>query len=408
MALLNMIVQRKLDKRLFKGAKAPPAPDPVATANAQKDANIASAQKEAELNRYDQISPFGSTKWSKNGDQWTSTFELSPEIQGMLKQYQDAAQVPSTPVQTQGLQWVGTGDTYRKESDKNFDFGANQQAISQASGLTTKASTLGNTTLDRAQQEYSKNFDYSNLQNKLPTPDEAWRKSVEDAYYNRQISRLDPQYAQAEQEMRTRLQNQGLTEGSEAYNRELAQFMRGRNDAYSTARNDATTLGGSEMQRLFQMQLAGRQNEVGEASYLRDQVGKEAGIAQGLFSGYNDSLNQGLNTQAAMRSASSNIAAQGAAMDQQLRGNQLNERFLLNDQNRNNRQQLLNELIGLTSGSQIQGGGAGQVAVGAAPIAQSIYNSYQGQLQAQAAANQYKSGLIGGLAQAGASAAAAY
>lgn len=402
MAMIQMLIQRRLDRRHFKG---PSAPDPTAVANAQTAANIGAADKEAQINRYDQVSPFGNTTWANDNGKWKSTFQLDPSIQGMLDQYRASANAPQTPVTTDGLQTVASGDTYRVNSDKNYNFGANDASIANSAGLASSSAGLAGSQIDRLKKLYAQDFNYDNLKNKIPTADNASRQAVEDAYYSRSQSRLDPQYQQAEQEMRSRLANQGITEGSEAYNRELDQLGRVRNDAYAGARNDAITNSTTELGKLFNMGLAGRQQEVGEANYLRALPTQEAQAAAGLYGGYNQALNNDLGTQTQLRRTAKDTAVQDAAMDQQLRGNGLNERLTLDNQRNQSRQQLLNELIGMTTGSQLTGGGAGQVKVDPAPVAQSIYNTYQGQQAASAAKN---SNLTQGLGTAASVAAMAF
>lgn len=46
--------------------------------------------------------------------------------------------------------------------------------------------------------------------------------------------RLNPRFQQEEDQLRTRLANQGITEGSEAYNREMGRFSQSKNDAFNS------------------------------------------------------------------------------------------------------------------------------------------------------------------------------
>ena len=46
--------------------------------------------------------------------------------------------------------------------------------------------------------------------------------------------RLDPRFAQQEDQLRTRLANQGVTAGSEAWNREMSALNQSKNDAYNS------------------------------------------------------------------------------------------------------------------------------------------------------------------------------
>ena len=54
---------------------------------------------------------------------------------------------------------------------------------------------------------------------------------VQEALYRKQTSMLDPQYQQAESDLTSRLANQGIMPGSEAYNREINNFARQRDFA---------------------------------------------------------------------------------------------------------------------------------------------------------------------------------
>lgn len=411
MAILTMLVQRKLDKRLFKGASAPPAPDPYATADAQKTANIDSARASTAMSRYDQVTPYGTTKWSQdpaNQDKWTSTFELDPAIQNMLSQYQGSASQPLQTVGTSGLQGVADASMYRANSVQGMDFDASQNLIDRNQGLSETAGSLANQSMTNLGQTLSGgNLNYDNVA-AMPTADLASRQAVEDAYYNRQTSRLNPEYQAAESALRSRLANEGITQGSEAYNREIDAFGRTRNDAYANARNDSVTNSTTELGKLFNMGMASRQQGVSEANYLRDQSLKEAGAVGALNSSYSSDLQSALATQMAQRASADASATSNANMDSMLRGNGLNERLTLNSQQTAQRNQLLNELMAITTGSQIQGGGAGQVDVAAAPIAQSIYNTYQGQLNAAASKNQANTAMWTGIGQLASSAAQAY
>lgn len=81
------------------------------------------------------------------------------------------------------------------------------------------------------------------------------RQHAEDALYSRETSRLDPQWQQAGDSMKTELLNQGFTPGTEAYNNAYGNFSRAKNDAYSSARNDSITMGGQEATRQQQMDM---------------------------------------------------------------------------------------------------------------------------------------------------------
>ena len=85
---------------------------------------------------------------------------------------------------------------------------------------------------------------------------ENYMQNMQDAYYNQAKSRLDPQWQQRQADLETQVQNMGLTRGSEAWNREMDNLSRGRNDAYGSAMNTAILNSGAEAQRRQGMDIA--------------------------------------------------------------------------------------------------------------------------------------------------------
>lgn len=79
------------------------------------------------------------------------------------------------------------------------------------------------------------------------------RQRVEDALYSRSKSRLDPQFELGQKDLETKLYNQGVQPGTEAWNRELSSLAQQKQDAYGGARTDAITGGGAEQSRLYGM-----------------------------------------------------------------------------------------------------------------------------------------------------------
>lgn len=125
-------------------------------------------------------------------------------------------------------------------------------------------------------------LDFSSLP-RLGTGEEA-RQHAEDNLYSRAASRLDPQWDQREAAQRTQLLNQGLDPSSAAYTKAMDDFSRQRNDAYSTARNDAITGGGAEASRQFGMDLTDRQQMLSELLRGRSEPLQEMAALQGFLS----------------------------------------------------------------------------------------------------------------------------
>ena len=69
-------------------------------------------------------------------------------------------------------------------------------------------------------------------------------------------SRLDPMLAQKQEALRTQLANQGIAQGSEAYNQEMARFDQGSNDAYNQLFLQGRAQAGNELMSQRNMQLS--------------------------------------------------------------------------------------------------------------------------------------------------------
>jgi len=69
-----------------KKSKAPPAPDYTALAITQAGLDKAAAKDQTVANRPDQYTPYGSSTWSRNGDQWSQNIKMDPAEQRLLDQ----------------------------------------------------------------------------------------------------------------------------------------------------------------------------------------------------------------------------------------------------------------------------------------------------------------------------------
>ena len=173
-----------------KSSSAPAAPDPAATARAQAAANKETAITQAQLDR--QVAyqgPYGRVEYVRTDD------GTSPYEQGQFEQ-----RVTLTP-EGQALQ----------AQEMAMDKQSNQIALDQ----------LGR------------------VQGLLSSPLDLGNGKIEDAIYDPYRRRLDERFAREDESLRTRLANQGITMGSEAYNREMANFAQGKNDAYGTTAANA-------------------------------------------------------------------------------------------------------------------------------------------------------------------------
>lgn len=428
------------------GDDAPAAPDPYAVANAQGTANIDAARVTTALNRANQVTPYGSMTWTQGGsgydktgyenalkawqdaggagagwfsaaptqeaygynpDAWTSTVTLDPRIQSLLDSSLatsqglqgaiDSSLTNTTNTLSQPLNGVSPVDINGIRTGVNGRYTSLQPSLQGSTDLAATGREGMADQLSRLRSLYSQDFNYDSAP-AMPTANEATRKSVEDALYGRATARLDPRFNQAQDQLNSSLAAQGITQGSEAYNRELQNFGNTRNDAYSSAMNDAITGSDDAMQRLFNMELQARQQGVNEANTLRTLPTQEAAALAGISNGLDTSSRNWYGAETAQETSKDNSTANQFNMERTNNQDQFNNTVAV-------RNQILNELNALRTGAQAQTPNFGSTnsgaQVGASPIAQSVYNSYQGDLANYQAGVGSNNAMLGGLAQLG-------
>jgi hypothetical protein len=381
--------------------KAPKTPDPRVVADAQAAANIKTAQTQAELNRYDQETPFGTVSWLRDPDnpnKYTSTTIYDPVTQAILDQSKAgvagltnrANEVLSRPnAGTPGLQY--TQDTLDKVAGALPD---TKNLATSALSVIPDATTLNKSGIANLQNTISTPFNFNSAPD-MPVANEATRNSVADALYNQAKSRLDPTYEQGASNLEAKLAAQGVTLGSDAYDRAMGNFMRDKNDAYTSASNTANMSGIDAMDRLFGMGMSARRQGVDEAQAIRDQASKEAlttsNIASGAVNNAANAVGTNITTQAALPAITGDYlaaATQGFTNENNARNQALNEL--------GNARSILNSSI-----PNLQPGIAGDTNVATTPVADSIYNSYQGDLNKYAGDVGSRNNMLSGLAGLG-------
>ncbi len=228
--------------------KAPAPPDYTAAATAQGQANVNSAIASNFLNQANQNTPYGSLKYDydmTNGyrlpdgtiiPRTTVTQVLSPEQQKLL----DQNNLMSGQLNDLAIRGIGYVD--------------------QASRTPIDQSTLPGMVGNINQRNYRTGTgidDYS---------------AHRDRITNAMMERMQPSIDRDRERLRTQLANQGITQGSEAYNTEQTNFQKGVND-----QRIAALLGGNQEQ---QMMFDQAQRDLD--NYNRAQEGM---FSQGLASG---------------------------------------------------------------------------------------------------------------------------
>jgi hypothetical protein len=224
---------------------SPKSPDPGQTAAQQAVMNAQTARTNATLNRVNQYTPYGQSTYTDMGKLWASQ---NPGVAASKNPYTD--------------QWRN-----------DIKLSPDSEAAARAEMLNSRLmQELGTEQVGRIDSAVSQDLDFSQLPQLAGSGGYAdQRKQVEDALYGRATSRLDPQFEQQARQMETQLANKGIPIGSEAWNRAMDNFNRGRNDAYAGARSDAVTGGGAEQSRLFGLDIGARQQGITEQLTKRNQ-----------------------------------------------------------------------------------------------------------------------------------------
>jgi hypothetical protein len=171
----------------MKAPSPPPAPDPVKTAQAQTDSNVKTSTTQQQLNMVDQTNPYGSQSYTQTGT-WadgTPKFAMSTTLSPEEQRNQDQ-------------QW-------------EFDNLTNQLGINQTKKLTGL----------------------------LDTPFKIDNDATESRLMELGRKRLDPILQERNAALESKLYNQGVMPGTEAYDRAMRADSQAQNDAY-----DQLLLGG--------------------------------------------------------------------------------------------------------------------------------------------------------------------
>lgn len=222
---------------------------------AQTQSNIDTAIANANLNRINQSNPFGTSTYTQTG--------TNPD---------------GTPIYSQETK-------FSDQQQKLFDL---QQDQDYQSGM------IGNDLLSQMKRKFAGS----------ESPDAADLSKTRDAYYNQQKAFLDPQWQDSQTALETKLANQGIVQGSTAWNNAMSEQNRERSFAYDNAQNSAIINGGNEQSRLFGLNsqanndLLNRYNSLRSGATITDpsfqmapQVGVGGTDVAGIY-GQQDAKNQ--------------------------------------------------------------------------------------------------------------------
>ena len=238
-------------KDLFSSPKPPPPVDFGAIGRQQQLANVEAARVGAKLARPDVVTPFSTTTFRETApDQYLATQTLAQPYEGLRRgEAGIQGQIQGLTADRLGQVPTGALDVSGFQSEPTrFDYGSvGAQPTYDTSGATYELPSYGG--LD------------------------AYTTDAANQFFNRAVSRLNPQFDRAETRLRTQLINSGIPEGSDAYNEEFRLFRQGKDDALSDLASQAVFQGQTLQSNILGNILTGRTQQLGE-------IGTEYDVAQ--------------------------------------------------------------------------------------------------------------------------------
>jgi hypothetical protein len=216
-------------------------PDYASIANFQSQYNLNNARQQSNMNNPNYYGPQGSQVRTMNPDgTYSVTQTLDPQLQ------------------------------------------ANYDASNKLQGsLLSQAQSVAGKPLNFNGAPAAPTFDTSKV-SAIPAADANDLAQMRDSVYQQQTQYLDPQFQQGQSDLESKLANQGIMPGSEAYNREMNNFNLTKQKAYGDARNSAIQAGGQEQSRLFGIGLQSNQAGMNNAvtGFNAGMQGRQQGVSE--------------------------------------------------------------------------------------------------------------------------------
>ena len=294
---------------------APAAPDYLGAATAQAQASERATTAQNFANRPNINTPFGGQSWQtgsavdpatgQNVTTWTQNTTLAPGLQSALNSQiglqNDRSQLAD-----------GFMDRVAEEYRQPFNY-ANLPQMAQSNAPASLGTSL---------TDYTPGLTTSfNFGAPLPQVDSSFRDTVA----NQLMTRMQPVHDYQQNQLETRLANQGFTVGSEGYKRALDEL--GQRQA--AERFQALDQSGNEMQRLFGMQMqtanTGFNQNLQGAQFQNQALGQAAALDQARLAAQNAAMGQQQNLNQAYVDQQNRVRQQAIAEQMQRRGMSLNE-----------------------------------------------------------------------------------
>lgn len=279
---------------MSKGS-APAAPDYTGAAQATAQGNLDMARYATQANRANQYTPWGSSVWTNN-----RTFDQAGYDDAMARYQQqlaaynqglaNPAAADNTPEYLRGYGDTGaprygssTGGAFlgpapvAPDRDSFWSGGDDwtqtialspemQALFDQQNRLQQGLFGAQDLALGRVNETMGQGFDMSALPSagSIYDPNLATNNAAELL-----MQRMNPDLNRQQEALRAQLANQGITQGSAAYNTAMGQFGQQRNDALTQAQLQGILLGMQQQGLQFNQSQQGRQQALAEQAWAR-------------------------------------------------------------------------------------------------------------------------------------------
>lgn len=243
-----LLVLRKRFKSSGSGTSATPTIDYTALGKQQLDANLTTGAQTAGLNNVNTTSPIWSSTYEPFG---TGANGIGPAGYNLKQTLSDAAQKQYN-AQTTTATGAANNAQYLLDPAVNV--------ASQGSNMMGYAQDKLGTALPVG------GLDFSGLAPIASSPSDFSKetKDAEDASYNTSTRYLDPKYKGRDSDFKQQMADQGISIGSDAYDRGYGDLAREKSFDYGQASDSAVTAGQKEQNTLYNQSLASRGQGVAE------------------------------------------------------------------------------------------------------------------------------------------------
>lgn len=292
--LLPEAAFRTLDGRkpltLEGGKSSPPAPDYKGAAEATAAGDLEATRVATAANRVNQYGPYGSIEYTHNPTGTLNEAAYNSALESYNKQMAAYAENPQLFSTTGAPKAPNIADFYSGNYDDGWSMTTSLSPEQQA--IYDKNMNLSQGFLDTAQTglgyvDSALSTGGALDESRLAQPGISGQ-AVQDAI----MSRLAPQLARDQESLRTRLANQGLMEGSEAWQNAMTDQGQHENDLYTQAALQGINTANQSRAQGIQEQYAAQDRPLNIVNALR--TGNQVSLPQ-----FNSAIPQQAATQGA-------------------------------------------------------------------------------------------------------------